>query len=391
MTQTHEEIAHAQRMSPARRLSEDERLDWLRLIRSENVGPATFHELLAHFGNAGAALQALPDLARQGGARRTLRICSLRDAEQELKAARRLGAQIAALGEPEYPLLLGEITAPPPLLYLKGIPALARRACIAIVGSRNASAAGRKLAAQIAQGLGQAGVTVISGLARGIDAAAHEGALKTGTAAVLAGGIDVIYPPENEPLHREVERRGLLVAEARPGLKPRGVDFPRRNRIISGLSLAVIVVEAARGSGSMLTARHAADQGREVMAVPGHPLDPRAAGPNRLLKDGAALITCAQDVLDAISPALRQLAVPGAPSGEPRSFEEPDVPPPRAITARMREQVIEALGPGAVPVDDVIRATGLEARIVRAVLLELDLAGRLERERRDMVALRPQG
>jgi len=370
-------------VSAGGQLSDQERLDWLRLIRSENVGPVTFFDLLERCGTAAKALEALPELAERGGRRKPLRICAPRDAEREMATAhKRSRARLVALGEPDYPARLGLIPIPPPLIYMAGDPALAKRQVVAIVGSRNASAAGRKLTQEIARGLGAAGIAVASGLARGIDASAHQGSLDSGTVAVLAGGIDIRYPPDNEALYDAIAETGLLIAESAPGLKPRGVDFPRRNRIISGMASGVIVVEAARRSGSMVTARHAAEQGRDVMAVPGHPLDPRAEGPNALLKDGAALVRSADDVLETLHAtdifAQSQPNLPG--------FSEPESAP-FDLGDDARQQVIEALSPVPVEIDELIRVTGLSARAVAVVLMELELAGRITREGRRSVAL----
>ncbi|NBC88209.1 MAG: DNA-protecting protein DprA [Alphaproteobacteria bacterium] len=364
------------------RLSDQERLDWLRLIRSENVGPVTFFDLLERYGSAAKALEALPELAERGGRRKPLRIRAPRDAEREIATAqKRSRARLVALGEPEYPARLGLIPMPPPLIYMAGDPALARKQVIAIVGSRNASAAGRKLTQEIARGVSAEGIAVVSGLARGIDASAHQGSLDGGTIAVLAGGIDIRYPPENETLHDAIAGKGLLIAESAPGFKPRGVDFPRRNRIISGMASGVLVVEAARRSGSMVTARHAAEQGRDVMAVPGHPLDPRAEGPNTLLKDGAALIRDTADVLEALHAA----EIFTEPQPEP-GFSEPEAAP-FDLDDHARQQVIEALSPVPIETDELIRMTGLSARAVAVVLMELELAGRITREGRRSVAL----
>lgn len=364
------------------RLTDQERLDWLRLIRSENVGPVTFFDLMERYGNAAKALEALPELAERGGRRKPLRICTPRDAEREMATAqKRSRARLVAIGEPDYPARLGLIPMPPPLIYMAGDPALARKQVIAIVGSRNASAAGRKLTQEIARGVSAEGIAVVSGLARGIDASAHQGSLDGGTIAVLAGGIDIRYPPENEALHDAIAANGLLIAESAPGFKPRGVDFPRRNRIISGMALGVLVVEAARRSGSMVTARHAGEQGRDVMAVPGHPLDPRAEGPNALLKDGAALIRDADDVLEALH-AAEIFADPQPGPG----FSEPEAAP-FDLDDHARQQVIEALSPVPIETDELIRMTGLSARAVAVVLMELELAGRITREGRRSVAL----
>jgi len=367
-------------------LSDDERIDWLRLIRSENVGPVTFFDLLERYGTAAKALEALPELAERGGRRKPLRICTAREAEREIATARkRSRARLVAIREPDYPARLATIPMPPPLLYMAGDPALAQQRSVAIVGSRNASAAGRKLTLEISRGLSAEGIAVVSGLARGIDASAHQGALEGGTVAVLAGGIDIRYPPENEALYDAISGKGLLVAESAPGFQPRGVDFPRRNRIISGIAAGVLVVEAARRSGSMVTARHAAEQGRDVMAVPGHPLDPRAEGPNALIKDGAALIRNAEDVTEALAAA--EIFSDSATS--PAGFSEPEAAPfDLDDTTRMR--VAEALSPVPVEIDDIVRITGLSARAVAIVLMELELAGRITREGRHSVALRTE-
>lgn len=386
-------------------MSDASKLDQLRLIRSEQVGPATFHELVRHFGGAREALEALPELARRGGRRHGARVCSVAEAERELEAARRCGAILAAPGEEAYPPLLARIDVPPPLLYVKGDPALWRRPAIAMAGSRSASALGKRFAHGLAADLGAAGFVVVSGLARGIDAAAHQGALATGTAAVLAGGVDVVYPPENAQLYQQIVASGVALSEAPPGFQARAVDFPRRNRLISGASLGVIVVEAAQRSGSLITARMALEQNRQVFAVPGHPLDPRAEGGNSLLKQGACLVSKAQDVIDELAPlldrppprraapepAVRDLfAQPGdddAPSPGSR-----DVPAPAgaalSVDGSERAQVLEALGVAPVSVDEVIRATGLAPAAVKVALLELELAGRLRRAPGQLVALR---
>jgi DNA processing protein len=366
---------------PRRPLTEGQRLAWLRLIRSENVGPVTFREIVNHFGGAEEALDALPELSRRGGRGRAIRICTKADAEAELAKVAMAGATAAAIDEDGYPPLLAATEAPPPILYLKGRRELAAQTALAIVGARDASAAGRKLTGTIADALGRAGIVVASGLARGIDTAAHEATLRTGTIAVVAGGIDIVYPPENEALTRRIEQDGLVIAENPPGFVPRGQDFPRRNRIISGLAMGVLVVEAAQRSGSHITTRFALEQGREVFAVPGHPLDPRAAGTNRLLKQGATLVTEAADVLEVIAPMLAR------PVDIPRRLDPPAKPRPTEVATGERKIILEALGPAPVGVDDLVRTTGLEARIVRVVLLELDLAGRLERHGGQRVSL----
>ena len=373
---------------PVAALDEPERLACLRLIRSDNVGPVTFRELINHYGGASAALAALPELQRRGGLRAP-RICPKARAESELEAARRAGATPVFTIEPGYPKALAAVEAPPPMLYVKGDLDLLARPAIAIVGSRQASAAGTKLARHFASELGRAGYVIVSGLARGIDASAHEAALETGTIAVLGGGIDIVYPPEHVELQRRIGERGCLVSEMPPGFEPRAKEFPRRNRIISGISLGVLVVEAARKSGTLVTARLAGEQGREVFAVPGHPLDPRAEGTNKLLKTGATLVTEPADILEALEP------IAGL---KPRAFSEayavPEVPqaparPPPLLSGADRERVLGVLGPHPIDIDEVMRATGLDIRGVRIVLMELDLAGRIERHGSQLVSLLP--
>ncbi len=364
----------------ARELSFAERRDWLRLSQSENVGPATFKQLLARYHSPEAALDALPGLSMKGGMSRPLRICSKDAAEAHLERAAEYGARFVAMCEPEYPELLRHIDAAPPILCLKGDISLTARTCVAIVGARNASAAGRKFARQLAAEIGQEGFAIVSGLARGIDTAAHEASLQLGTAAVLAGGIDVIYPPENETLHHAIGETGLLVTEMMPGTVPRAEHFPRRNRIISGMARAVIVVEAAMRSGSLITARLAAEQGREVFAVPGSPLDPRSEGTNRLIRDGATLTTRASDILDALGAQQRIRR---------DSFLEPEggYLPPTEASPGDRENLLALLSPSPIEVDDLIRESGLSAAIVTGLLLEFELAGIVNRQTQAMVAL----
>jgi DNA processing protein len=314
----------------------------------------------------------------------------MHDAERELAAAGRAGAEALFTIEPGYPAALAVTHAPPPLLYVKGDVDLLNRQVVGIVGSRQASAAGHKLARQLAGELGVAGYVIASGLARGIDAAAHQAALPTGTVAILAGGIDVIYPPEHKELQRLIGERGCLVTEQPPGFQPRGQDFPRRNRIIAGLSLGIVVVEAARRSGSLITARLAAEQGREVFAVPGHPLDPRAEGTNRLLKDGANIVTEAADVIRALQP-ITGARPDTAGAGTTRGVLVPELAGPEApatVADDDRSRVAAALGPAPVNVDEIARATGLYIRTVHAVLLELALAGRIEHHGAQLVSLR---
>ncbi|WP_029057499.1 DNA-processing protein DprA [Stappia stellulata] len=377
----------ADRSEPARTrvLTDRQRLAWLRLIRSENVGPVTFRALINHAGSAEAALEALPDLSRRGG-KRTIRVFSQADAEDEVEALERLGGRLRALGEYGYPPLLRYVDGAPPLISVRGSDdRLAEEATIAMVGARNASLAGLKLAGEIASGLGEAGYTVVSGLARGIDAAAHRAALASGTIAVMAGGVDVIYPGENRDLHRSIlDKGGAVVSEMALGWKPRSRDFPRRNRLISGVSLATVLIEAARASGSLHTARFAAEQNREVLAVPGSPLDPRSEGGNRLIRDGATLITSAQDILDSLGP---RRPFPEPPSIEVEEPGRENKTLPLQVADTDRGKVLSALGGAPVEIDELIRHMQLKARVVHVILLELELAGRLERHPGQKVSL----
>jgi DNA processing protein len=356
------------------RLSDRQRLAWLRLIRTDNVGPQTFRDLINRFGSAEAAIEALPDLARRGNAGATIRAISIDAAEAEMEKAERFGARFVALGEPAYPPLLRRVTGAPPLLAMKGQTAALELPSISMVGARNASLSGIKMARKLAGEFGRQGYAVVSGLARGIDAAAHEASLDTGTVAMMAGGLDKPYPAENEKLCAAISERGAIVSEMPFGWEPRARDFPRRNRLVAGVSMALVVVEAALRSGSLITARYAGDYGRLVFAVPGSPLDPRAAGANGLIKDGASLVTEAGDVLEALAP------LSGLPGPKGDSFAEPpdfDAAPPPDESDRSR--VVEALGPTPVEIDELIRHTGVHPAQLFMILLELDLAGRLER------------
>lgn len=363
------------------RLTDEQRLDWLRLIRSENIGPRTFRVLINHYGGARGALDALPELARRGGALKPARACPREDAERELLAARRLGITLIALGEPEYPARLRMIDDAPPLVAARGNLAALTLPMVAIVGSRNASAAGVKFAERLARELGDAGFVIVSGLARGIDAAAHRASLASGTIAVLAGGQDRIYPAEHGDLLEATLANGAAVTEMPLGWEPRARDFPRRNRLISGLALGVVIVEAARRSGSLITSRMALEQGREVFAVPGSPLDPRAEGTNGLLKQGATLVTEAADVLNVLRPIL------GQPIELPIEEEERAASPRSEPGADERERVLGLLGPTPVAIDDLVRLSGTSPAIVRTVLLELEIAGRIERHGGALVSL----
>lgn len=367
-------------------LTERQRIAWLRLIRSDNVGPATFRDLINHFGSAETALDMLPELSRRGGSTRAIRVASAEQAERELAAAHRFGARFLGIGEPDYPPHLRQIDGAPPLLAVKGDLAAATTPSLGIVGSRNASISGAKFAAMIARDVGRAGYSVISGLARGIDTAAHRASLDTGTIAALAGGLDQPYPPENIGLLDEItDGRGLAISEMPFGWEPRARDFPRRNRLIAGVSLGLAVVEAASRSGSLITARYAADFGRLVFAVPGSPLDPRCHGTNGLLKDGAIVTTEASDILDALAPVSRIDLFTPPRAEEPAEHQAgPMAPPPNESD---RARITDALGPTPVEIDDIIRHTGLSASAVYLVLLELDLAGRLHRHAGGLISL----
>ncbi|MDU0343330.1 DNA-processing protein DprA [Bosea rubneri] len=391
---------------PGPALDDRQRLEWLRLIRSESIGPRTFRALLNRFGGAAAALDALPDLARRAGKR--LKICSPAEAEREFETLGRRGARLIALGEADYPLPLQAIDSAPPLLTVQGDPSVLNRPCVAIVGSRNASAAGLKLTAVLARELGEAGFVVVSGLARGIDTAAHGASLESGTVAVLAGGLDEVYPPQNLPLLERLCERGSAVSEMPIGWVPRGRDFPRRNRLVSGLALGTIVVEAARKSGSLITARFANEQGRQVFAVPGSPLDPRAEGGNHLIREGAILCAEAEHVIEVLAPMLGrsdlfasppllareegseaatsqslwdELDLPGigaAPSldaGASRTeaaFRAPD-------TGDRKARLLGLIGVAPIGLDDLVRASGDPAREVSRTIFELELEGAVQR------------
>jgi DNA processing protein len=329
-----------------------------------------------HCGSANAALAELPHMARRGGANGAARICTRAEAERELEAARSLDVSFAAIGEAEYPWRLAMIDDAPPLLALRGNRDVLARPMVAVVGARNASAAGIKMAERLARELGEAGLAIVSGLARGIDAAAHRATLATGTVAVLAGGHDRIYPPEHVELAAAILREGAAVSEMPLGYEPRAHDFPRRNRLISGLAAGVVVIEAARRSGSLITTRLALEQGREVFAVPGSPLDARAEGSNGLLKQGATLATEAEDVLAVLRPILGgRLDLQADEAASPPPLPAPAAEP----TGGERTRIIELLGPTPVGIDDLVRLSGKPAALVRTVLLELELAGRQQR------------
>jgi DNA processing protein len=347
-------------------------------VRSPGIGPVTYRQLIARFGTAASALDAVPDLARRGGGAAP-KLFTRDQAEREIDRVDKLGARYLVLGQGLYPRLLAELEDAPPLLMAKGDLKLLERQSVAIVGARNASAAACRFARGLAHDLGGEGMAVVSGLARGIDSAAHDGALETGTIAVIAGGIDVFYPPENEERQRTIAERGIVIAEMPPGTEPRARHFPYRNRIIAGISIGTVVVEAAPKSGSLITARLAAEAGREVMAVPGSPLDPRAQGCNQLIRDGATLVQTAADVAEAIRLPTSSVQSP------PARFELSE-----ELNGEEALGDIEGLlGPSPVPVDEIIRLSGASSGAVQMALLELDLAGRLDRHAGGKVSLRP--
>lgn len=347
-------------------MDDAERLAWLRLARTERVGPVAFENLLGRYGSAGAVMDAMPEIAQRAG---PIRIPTLDDARRELEAGARIGARLLCSCEAAFPHLLAALDPPPPLIWVLGDLTIASRPTVALVGARVASAGGQKFARGLAAQLGGAGVTVVSGLARGIDGAAHLGALPTGTIAVLGGGPDDIYPPEHADLHRQIAERGAVVSESPPGYRAQARDFPRRNRIISGLSLAVVVVEAELKSGSLITARLAGEQGREVLAVPGSPLDPRARGTNGLLRDGAQMCEGVDDVLTAIRGMSLRERDPPAWAGPAVSDRDIDA---------VRERLADLLSPTPVSRDELVRATGAPVPVVLAALTDLALAGRAE-------------
>ncbi|MBS0271595.1 MAG: DNA-protecting protein DprA [Proteobacteria bacterium] len=344
---------------------------WLQLARSENIGPVTFHRLLKIHKTPQDALKALPELAKHGGLKRPLKIADPAEIERELTALQRIGAHILTIRDPGYPPLLRYIDTPPPLLTIKGREELLQDSIFAIVGARNASAMGKKMAYQFAEKLGKQGWIIGSGLARGIDGAAHQGSLATGTIAVLAGGIDQIYPPENEALYQQIAEEGILIAESPFGTQPQATLFPKRNRIISGISRCLLIVEAALKSGSLITARFALEQGREVFAIPGHPLDPRARGCNQLIKNGAVLVEELEDILNEISPST-----PLRLEESVSDFEDITTSP---SLHKARQIVNENLSIIPISVDELIRECQLSASDVWIVLLEMEIAGRLER------------
>ncbi|MCI4643852.1 MAG: DNA-processing protein DprA [Hyphomonadaceae bacterium] len=350
-------------------VSPEGRRDWLRLARTPSVGPVTFFQLLTRYQTATAALDALPGLARSAGRKRPLVAPPVEQVEREIEATAAHGAEILLATDNAFPPLLKALKAPPPILTALGRTELFEKPNVAIVGARNASAAGRKIARDLAAELSRSGYVTVSGLARGIDGEAHAASLQGGTVAVLGGGIDHVYPPQNERLYAAIAAEGLILSESPFGHRATAKDFPRRNRLITGCSLGVVVVEATERSGSLISARTAGEQGRELMAVPGSPLDPRAAGTNRLLREGAALVRDARDVLDILTGlARRDLAAPPPPAFPGDDHGDP-------IPASQIEAVCEALTPYPMSIDEIARAAGVGAGRCAAILVELELAG----------------
>ncbi len=362
-------------------LSEAERLNWLRLIRTDNIGPITFYQLIERFGSAAEALHALPELSRKGGRKKPLTAPKESLIAKEYKELQKLGGQIITVKDAAYPLALSATDDAPPVLSVLGNSDLLNQSCIAVVGARNASLNGNKMARKIAADLGARGQVIVSGLARGIDTAAHQGSINTGTIAVMASGIDVIYPDENQKLYEEIAEKGLIVTENPLGAKPYAAAFPRRNRIVSGISKGVIVVEATMRSGSLITARLAAEQGRDVYAVPGSPLDPRASGPNHLIREGATLIRNADDVMEILMDfsgnSLRE-----PPTGQANftpytiDYDEQNQENSPEIA---QDKILSSLSFTPISIDELVRACHLTISELQSTLLELELAGRIKR------------
>ncbi len=356
--------------------SEEDKLAWLRLLRSRRVGPTTFYRLMAEHGSAPAALEALPQVAAAAGVSQYHAFP--RDlAAKELAAGKRHGARLIAAGEPQYPTALRDLPDAPPLLWAQGDLTLLNKPTLAVIGARNASSLGRRMAGRLAGELGRAGHVIASGLARGVDAEAHKAALDSGTIAVVAGGVDVTYPQENAALMARIAEGGLILSEEPPGLQPQARHFPKRNRIISGLARGVVVVEAGARSGSLITARMALDQGREVLAVPGHPFDARASGCNMLIRDGATLVRGADDVLEALGPAAAQPAdtKPPQPADLPRAPERP-----KAETTSLHARILGLIGPSPMAEDQLARDLSVPAQRLSENLLSLELDGRIARQ-----------
>lgn len=354
----------------------EERVARLQLIRTPQVGPVTFHDLISRFGSGRESLENISDLSLRGGRAKALRPATRAAAEDEMATTERLGATMLFHGEAEYPGLLSTVDPAPPVIIARGFTHLFAKPSVGLVGARNASVNGRKLATSLAGDLGKAGFVVVSGMARGIDTAAHQGALETGTIAVLAGGVDAIYPPENKDLYAAIAERGAIISEMPPGYTAKARDFPRRNRLISGLSLGIVVVEAALRSGSLITARLAGEQSRDVFAVPGSPLDPRCRGCNQLIKESAHLVEIVEDITDILARS------PLTHLGEPKSGRAGPISGPsidESVVKDFRSAILELLSPTPCDIDDLIRESGAPPAAVRAVLTELTLAERLDR------------
>ncbi|MEL7280545.1 MAG: DNA-processing protein DprA [Pseudomonadota bacterium] len=364
--------------------TEDDRFSWLRLLRSRRVGPSTFYRLLSEHGTIRDALDALPDLARKAGAA-DYAPCPPSVIEAEFAQARKFGARLICRGEAAYPDLLSQIPDAPPALWVIGDTDLLKRQSISLVGARNASSLGLRMTRALSKELGNHGFVIASGLARGIDTAAHKAALDQGTIAVMAGGVDVVYPAENTDLARQIAQGGLLMSEQAMGVQPRARHFPSRNRIVSGLSNALVVVEAAAKSGSLITARAALDQGREVMAVPGHPFDARASGCNMLIRDGATLVRGASDIVDMLVDAPQPSTAASQPATAPQ--DELEMPRPqhqpdtrtREETLQLHQVILDRLGPSPVAEDQLIRDLGTSAAHVAPTLTDLEVDGKIER------------
>lgn len=378
------EDTHPSTHPPLPLTTEDDRVSWLRLLRSRRVGPSTFHRLMNEHGSAAAALQALPDVARKAGVE-DYAPCPVGVAEAELTSAQNAGARMIRHGTPEYPEGLAGLSDAPPLLWAMGDPSVLTKPMIALVGARNASSLGLRMARGLATELAQNGMVVVSGLARGIDTAAHIAALEGGTIAVMAGGVDVMYPAENTQLAEQIAQTGLRLSEQPMGMVPRARHFPARNRIISGLAQAVVVVEAAAKSGSLITARTALDQGREVLAVPGHPFDARASGCNMLIRDGATLVRRAEDVIEALPKARAGASEQAEMPLEPETCERP--PRTLADTAALHRQILDRLGPSPVAEDQLIRDLSVPAAQVAPALTDLELDGQVRRHAGGLVSL----
>jgi DNA processing protein len=373
-------------MSHYRSIADDNLINVLRLIRTLNVGPITFFQLIERFGTAGSALEKIPEMAARGGRKMPLLTYDKSRAMREIEQTEKFGARMILYGAPDYPKLLMECADAPPILVVAGHAHLWEKDCVAMVGARNASAAGCQLAQKLARELAEAGLCVVSGLARGIDSFVHKGALTAGTVGVIAGGIDTMYPPENQMLYAQMKEMGAIITEQPFAQAPFSTAFPARNRIIAGMSLATIVVEASPKSGSLITARLAAEYGREVMAVPGSPLDPRSKGGNQLIKQGASMIESAEDVLAV----MRGLKNRGLEEHIPRRYSgaaEEKAAPDEAGISEAREMLLAKLSLMPVAIDELIEQTGISAALLLAALLELELAGCARRSAGGKVAL----